>query len=141
MTTATIGTASQNNHKSNKGTGSSSTENRYSITSLSSAKTTDTSNTEFDHPSTSTFDTALSKPGIDSTPTKEDQINSKGKRGSLTHGSALQQQRKKSTASVHLIENQFQQVIPIAHTHSSEEQIHGSYTVVEPGNCVLIFGK
>ncbi|CAO3589002.1 unnamed protein product [Absidia cylindrospora] len=65
--------------------------------------------------------------------------NSKGKRNSLTHNTALHQHRRKSTASLHLFENKFQEIIPISHTHSSEEQIRGSYTVPEPGNCVLIF--
>ncbi|KAI8342100.1 Oxysterol-binding protein-domain-containing protein [Chlamydoabsidia padenii] len=122
-------TSTPGNHRSSKSPAPIS-EHRYSITSLSSTRTMDTYNTDSDWQHYNICEPSSNKPGVD--------IN-KGKRGSLTQVALHQQQRKHSTASAHLIENQFQQVIPIAHTHSSEEQIHGSYTVSEPGNCVLIF--
>lgn len=40
-----------------------------------------------------------------------------------------------------LKEGGLDEIIPIQNFHSSAQKIEGSYTVVEPGNYVLVFGK
>ncbi|CAO3609009.1 unnamed protein product [Cunninghamella blakesleeana] len=65
--------------------------------------------------------------------------NNGNRKLSLGNGNSINHLRRKSLASLHLIEHDFQEIIPIGYVCSSEEQVNGSYTVTEPGNCILIF--
>ncbi|KAG0170426.1 hypothetical protein DFQ28_002139 [Apophysomyces sp. BC1034] len=47
--------------------------------------------------------------------------------------------RRKSMASINLIDKDFVEIIPVGHVNSSSQSVSGSYTTEEPGNYVLIF--
>ncbi|KAI8388923.1 Oxysterol-binding protein-domain-containing protein [Radiomyces spectabilis] len=57
------------------------------------------------------------------------------------NNAAYNRPRAKSVASIQLKEQGLDEILPIYRTNSSNTKIEGSYTVDEPGNYVLVFGK
>jgi voltage-gated potassium channel Kch len=57
------------------------------------------------------------------------------------HSTHSARPRAKSVASTKLKEGGLDEIIPIQHTQSRDQKVEGHYTVDEPGNYVLVFGK
>lgn len=60
---------------------------------------------------------------------------------SQQNGISASRPRSKSVATIKLKEHGLDEIIPIQHTQSRDHKVEGTYSVEEPGNYVLVFGK